>query len=190
MGLETDFEGTRQRGSGALGAAFPLNGTPGGSISTTYSQSLDWLGTVRARAGYVIAERFLVYATGGLAYGELNSSGSATSPGTGGIPAVVALGAGACTGGVCPVANFNTGVTKVGWTVGGGVEGAVVGNWSWRVEYLHVDLGNVNASFATMPGCFGLANTCGPVAAGTGSVSSHVTDEIVRAGFNYRFGAF
>lgn len=86
--------------------------------------------------------------------------------GTVSSPAVVALGA-----------------------AGAGVEGVIVGNWSWRLEYLHIDLGNVNMSFATLLGCYGFAVACGPVTAGTGSISSHVTDEIGSVGFDYRFGA-
>jgi opacity protein-like surface antigen len=33
-------------------------------------------------------------------------------------------------------------VTVGGWTVGGGIEAAISPNWSAKVEYLHVDLGN------------------------------------------------
>lgn len=186
-GLEADFDASGQRGSDTFGAVFPLNGTPGGTVTTSYTEALDWFGTVRARAGYVVANRWLLYATGGVAYGRVTTSGTASSPGIGGVPAVVALGAPACTGGICSVANWSTGSVKVGWAAGAGVEAEIVGNWSWRVEYLHIDLGNVNSSFATLPGCFGSAAACGPVGAGTGGVSSHVTDEIVRAGIDYRF---
>jgi opacity protein-like surface antigen len=40
------------------------------------SARVDWLGTVRARAGYLIAPNFLIYATGGLAYGAVEASGN------------------------------------------------------------------------------------------------------------------
>ena len=68
-----------------------------------------------------------------------------------------------------------------------GTDGAIAGNWTCRVEYLYIDRGNVNFAFATMPGRFGTATACGPVVAGTGGISSHVTDDMVRVGFNYRF---
>jgi len=40
------------------------------------SARVDWLGTVRARAGYLITPNFLIYATGGLAYGAVKTSGN------------------------------------------------------------------------------------------------------------------
>jgi outer membrane immunogenic protein len=192
LGVEADFQGSGQRGSGSPALTFPLNGTPGGTITTAYSESLAWFGTVRARAGYVIAGRWLLYGTGGLAYGGVTSSGSASSAGIAGVPAVVALGAGACSvpvgAAICPVANWSDSAVHVGWALGAGAEGAIFGNWTWRVEYLHIDLGNANLGFGTLPGCFGTGVACGPVAAGTGNINSHITDDIVRAGFTYRFG--
>jgi outer membrane immunogenic protein len=137
---------------------------------------------VRARAGYVVADRWLIYATGGLAYGHVTTNGTATSPGF-----TVLNSAFPCSGGICPFANWSAGTTKAGWVAGAGIEGVIVGNWSWKVEYLHIDLGNVNISFATLPGCFGSTASCAPVRAGTGSVSSQMTDDLVRVGFNYRF---
>ena len=40
--------------------------------------------------------------------------------------------------------------TKLGWTVGAGIEGAAfLPNWTWKAEYLYVDLGKIDHSFAT-----------------------------------------
>ena len=33
--------------------------------------------------------------------------------------------------------------TKAGWTAGAGIEAALAGNWTAKVEYLHVDLGDI-----------------------------------------------
>ena len=63
--------------------------------------------------------------------------------------------------------------TNAGWTVGGGVEFALPGNWTAKAEYLHVDLGHNNCG----------AN-CG--VAPTDNVSMH--EDVVRAGLNYHFG--
>lgn len=109
------------------------------------STSDTWLSTVRGRVGYAF-DRFMPYVTGGLAIGDIR----ADTPGF----------AGGST-------------TNTGWTVGGGIEFALPGNWTAKAEYLHVDLGDYNCGGA----CGGVPND---------NVSMH--DNIVRAGVNYRFG--
>jgi outer membrane immunogenic protein len=59
-----------------------------------------------------------------------------------------------------------------GWTVGGGVEWAFMNNWSAKLEYLFIDFGD------------------GPTLSATPAlniVSGRLTDNIVRAGVNYKF---
>ena len=65
------------------------------------------------------------------------------------------------------------GVAKAGWTLGGGVEAAIAGPWTAKLEYLYVDLGSA---------------TCGSAACVLPSDET-VTFKanIVRAGLNYRF---
>jgi hypothetical protein len=46
-------------------------------------------------------------------------------------------------------ATFGNSSTRVGWTVGAGLEGVVSGNWTAKIEYLYIDLGTVSGSFAT-----------------------------------------
>jgi len=95
----------------------------------------------------------------------------------------------------CPFGSISNRETRVGWALGAGAEMMISGNWSWKIEYLHVDLGKVGTSFATPAGCFGgflvqgagLAGTCRPYDPGRGSIGSRITDEIVRAGINYHF---
>jgi outer membrane immunogenic protein len=104
----------------------------------------DWLGTVRGRAGYAF-DRFLPYITGGLAAGDIRAS----TPGFSGASQ-----------------------TNLGWTVGAGLEAVIVGNWSAKAEYLHVDLGSFNCGLSCGPGV-------------TDNVSLH--EELLRGGVNYRF---
>jgi outer membrane immunogenic protein len=117
--------------------------TPGCPAGCTTSDT--WLGTVRGRVGYAF-DRVLPYVTGGLAVGDIRAA-------TPGFP-------GGST-------------TNAGWTLGGGVEISLPGNWSAKAEYLHVDLGSFNCGAA----CGGVPNE---------NVSMH--DDVVRAGVNYRFG--
>jgi outer membrane immunogenic protein len=108
------------------------------------STSESWLSTVRGRVGYAF-DRVMPYATGGLAVGDIR----AAMPGFPGSTA-----------------------TNAGWTLGGGVEVALPGNWSAKAEYLRVDLGSLNCS-----GC-------------TPAPSNNVSlqENVFRAGLNYRFG--
>lgn len=168
-GVETDFQWSRQRGSGhgVLGGNAAECTTDNCSFLSLHDVTtrLDWFGTVRGRAGYE-TNGLWFYGTGGLAYGKVSVSGSNTlvlTDNTG--PAVIGTF----------VTPFNYSQVKGGWTAGFGVEGLIGdGHWRWKAEYLHIDLGSINgAIFGIIPGV--QANT------------AHFTDEIVRVGFNYRF---
>jgi outer membrane immunogenic protein len=104
----------------------------------------DFLSTVRGRLGIAV-DRWLPYVTGGLAVGNIR----ATVPGFAGIDQ-----------------------TNAGWTVGGGVEFALTGNWTAKIEYLHFDLGRDTCS-----------TLCGLPMGNDVSLNGNV----VRAGINYRF---
>ena len=103
----------------------------------------NWLGTVRGRFGYAF-DRFMPYVTGGLAVGDIKANVT-------GLP-------GAST-------------TNAGWTIGGGIEAAVVGNVTAKLEYLYVDLGSLN---------------CSALACGLPS-NVDLRSNVVRAGINLRF---
>jgi outer membrane immunogenic protein len=98
------------------------------------------------------------YATGGLAYGEVNSNETIAAT------------------------SFSNSETLVGYTVGAGIEGAIGGNWTAKLEYLYVDLGRTTGPFATTIPALGGGTL-------TSSYSSHVTDNILRVGLNYRFNS-
>lgn len=102
---------------------------PGAMTNTVVKSELDWLGTVRARAGAVI-DRALVFVTGGLAVGDVSNSFSINIP-----TAPVPLG---------PYFSptWRKGGTEWGWTLGAGVEYALTQNLSIKAEYLYYDLGD------------------------------------------------
>ena len=103
----------------------------------------DWLATVRGRLGYAY-DRFLPYITGGAAFGDIKTS----------------------------ITGFNGSTTdKAGWTAGAGVEAAITGPWTAKIEYLYVDLGKA---------------TCGAVDCGV-STNASFHSHVVRVGVNYRF---
>lgn len=103
--------------------------------SEVYSK-LSALGTVRARIGYAF-DRMLVYATGGLAYGDVHNRASFQQ---------------------LPRDTIDQSNWRTGWTAGGGLEYALTNNWTVRAEGLYVDLGSVT-TLNPLSGCrFGFKN--------------------------------
>lgn len=100
----------------------------------------SWLSTARGRLGYAI-DRVMPYATGGAAFGDIKTS-------------VAGIGIG------------DARETKAGWTVGGGLEAAIAGPLTAKVEYLYVDLGRGSSLLGS---------------------DARFQSHVVRAGVNYRF---
>jgi len=161
-----------QIGNFVLGAEADLNYVDRksniGFVSTlgdrsAYRQELEYLGTARVRVGYAF-DRVLVYATGGLAYGEVKNSANFFAN-TLGNPLQFSGG---------------TSDVEVGYTVGGGVEYAFTSNLSLKAEYLYYDLGKTNVLVNAIPGV------------GVNSYNANFKNDghIVRAGLNYRFNTF
>lgn len=94
-----------------------------GATTATLRWRTQWDGSLRARLG-VAADRTLFYVTGGVAFADFNLSVSAAN------------------------ARLNNAVavgetqTRVGWTVGAGIEHAITPNWTVRGEYLYSDYGS------------------------------------------------
>jgi outer membrane immunogenic protein len=170
-GLEADIQGTGERGNAGLPTvvttpAFAVLALPSTTTTGTISEKLPWFGTLRGRLGVEPANYWLLYVTGGLAYGEVDTSTSVTATtGFAGLPPIAVVTAGSSARNV-----------QAGWTVGAGVEYAFLPRWSVKVEYLYVDLGTFTNTL-TGTGAF-------PTLAS----STHFTDNIVRAGINFHFG--
>jgi outer membrane immunogenic protein len=182
FGIEGDIDATGQDGTAILGpnttvtTVVPPPGAralPTATTTTTTTGSLEeklpWLATLRGRIGVLPTDRVLLYVTGGLAVGEVKSTAGVTTTTS------TALSFGTPPGPTSVSALAGSSSTQAGWTIGAGVEGAIGGNWTAKLEYLYVDLGTVNNTFAGVAPFAPLAT------------SSHVTDNIVRAGINYRF---
>jgi outer membrane immunogenic protein len=136
FGVETDFNyyGTDTESDVAVCGTAGC-GSPIGSAS--FKSSMDWFGTLRGRLGLVGDDHYLIYATAGLAYADVDHSFT-TDVG----PA----------GPLSSPFSASRGGTQLGWTVGGGVEFMKDENWSLRAEALYVDLGSDDATY-TFDGC-------------------------------------
>lgn len=112
-----------------------------GTISGT-NLTQDYMATVRARFGWALGQRTLVYGTGGYAGSNFKAS----------------------------VAGVSDEKFRNGWTLGAGVEYALLPQWTVKGEYLYVDYGSQNYFAGTA-----LAR----------SISN--TDSLFRVGLNYKF---
>ena len=88
--------------------------------TSSMRSKMDWAGTVRVRAGVPI-ENFLIYGTGGVAFGDWTNR--LTISGFGDVD------------------KFKDTKFHVGWTAGVGGEYAFSPQFSARVEYLYMDFG-------------------------------------------------
>jgi outer membrane immunogenic protein len=124
--------------------------------SLNASGNADEFGTIRARIGGAF-DHFLVYATGGAALGGISNTLDVTTS----------------SGGFTMLQNDST---RLGYTVGAGLEYAVDRNWSIKGEYQYISFGSESLSPA------GTINTIS-------TTSNSVTTDIqtVRIGVNWHF---
>jgi outer membrane immunogenic protein len=155
FGLEADFDGSGETGSSNF---FSPLGT------TTTSHQEKWFSTVRGRVG-MTADRWLFYVTGGVAFENLAHNTTFTPIGLGTVPIIGET------------------VTRTGYTVGGGVETALWGNWSGGVEYLYIDTGNFNTGGTPSTAFLGLPGNAGVTVADT----QRFQNNVIRAKLNLRF---
>jgi outer membrane immunogenic protein len=178
LGFEADIQATGMKDTAnciPIACGGRIVSTPGtGLFPVAFSDysaehKLNWFGTFRGRVGYA-AGHGLVYATAGLAYGEVERRGSIAGRTVGAITGTtINTFAGA----------YSASSTQVGWTGGGGVEARLTDQWTGKVEYLYVDLGGVSDSFNTV------FLTGGAGVSGSHTFSTHIREHIVRFGANY-----
>ena len=186
VGVETDWQGVAghagamdassyDTGLITLGPLFAIEHS--GTLTTQYQAKIDWFGTARGRVGYA-ADQFLFFATGGLAYGRVAVSGTNSFADTDVVcvPGCFSFSSTGATG-------FGASRTNAGWALGGGVEGAFLpmSRWTWKAEYLHVDLGSLDTIVAPAIGAISVGV---PPAV---TMHTHFSDDILRVGVNYRF---
>ena len=129
------------------GGSIDQTGTVGAATLTT---DVDWIATVVGRLGYSW-DRSLIYVKGGYATANVELRG------------------------VNPVDTFKSSERHNGWTVGAGVEFAVLKNLSLGVEYNYYDFGRETYSITTANGL--------PL-----SIDADAQVHSVLARLNYRFG--
>ena len=164
-GIEGDVQVSGQRSDPSCLTFCDFNfAAPGAIQFDSIAQRIPWFATLRGRVGYA-AGPTLFYLTAGAAFADIKTTYSTTE-----------------------LATFSGTVSnnRVGFVVGGGIEAALSGNWTAKIEYLYMDFGPTNANFPySVPG--GGLGPPGPFPI-LSQVFGNVSDHILRAGVNYRFG--
>jgi outer membrane immunogenic protein len=127
----------------------PFIATPG-LLSRSLSADTKWAGTTTSTVG-IAHDRWLIYGKAGVAWAKTDYTDNWTIAG---VPLFSGTGS-------------NGSSSRVGWTVGTGVEWAIWNNWSVKAEYDYLDFGNktvaINGTILPgiigFPASFGLENT-------------------------------
>jgi outer membrane immunogenic protein len=175
FGGEADFQWTGLEGNfdGNIDLSSSLDPSATAGLNLSAGSEVDWYGTLRLRAGWLITDSFLAYATGGAAYGKVKSGYN--------------LGLNAFGEGI--EFSDSTSDNSWGWTLGGGAEYRINESWSFKAEYLYVDLG----SQTLLNDSTSLGDLIPPIidADYTDSdrlkISSDTAFHTVRVGVNYKF---
>jgi outer membrane immunogenic protein len=158
-GLEVDFGAFSIDAKRQVTGSFP-GGFLAGQFTITNSADADWLFTARGRYGWVFSN-VLAYVTGGLAVTQITTANTYSDTGFG------------------FTANGNASATRLGWTLGGGLEWALGKNWTIKTEYLYLDFGKVDATGSINPGGWAYTQAI--------NTSVDLTAHIARAGVNFKF---
>jgi outer membrane immunogenic protein len=172
IGLEADINASGVSGSASTRTL--VNGQTALPFTIDGQRKLEWFGTVRGRLGYVPLDGLLIYATGGLVYGEISQSTSFNNH----TPFNFANFA--CNGAVqivCYAGSENR--LLAGWTVGAGFEYFIAPNVTLKAEYLYMDLGGSHV--------FRLNNVTFPSTHFMTMQTNDAIYNIARIGVNYKF---
>jgi outer membrane immunogenic protein len=165
VGFEADLQGSAQTDT-ACGPLVCYNqtnaGGGGGTNFLTVQHQLDYFGTLRGRLG-AIKDNVVYYVTGGAAFGHVKQTVNVNSSLS--TPPIFVSGA--------------TTADMIGWTAGGGIEAALWGGWTGKVEYLYMNLGSLSTT----------VDISSPTTPASVTTNGTVHDHIVRIGANYHFDA-
>jgi outer membrane immunogenic protein len=139
VGIEGDWDGGKTSYSLCRQTdPFSVACADNGRGFETIESKLNWLSTIRGRAGFLVTPWLLAYGTGGVAFGSVETTLSQNCLVDGCGASILKL-----------ATSQSTSTTKGGWVAGVGVEAMLTDHWLLRGEWLHVDLGTLSDALAT-----------------------------------------
>jgi outer membrane immunogenic protein len=165
VGAEGDFDWQNIKGTSGSAYCTSLFTTskatlpPATAAGLSCKTASNWVGTFRARLGYAW-DRVLIYGTAG-------GAGANVETALNGLP-------------------YQSN-PEWGWTAGAGIEVAFAEHWTFKVEYLFIDLsGNAPCNHGYSCGYDAPATTT--VGAVNSNSSVKLNENIVRVGLNFKYG--
>jgi outer membrane immunogenic protein len=138
-----------------------LNGNTACLVLFNCNVKEDWVSDITGRLGVAAFDRLLMYVKGGFAWADVNYNfgGSITTAAS---------------------INASASDTRMGPTMGMGIEYAFLPHWSAKIEYDFIDFGTDTVGFPI---------TTTPPVAGLPTVQAQIKDtqSLMKAGLNYRF---
>ncbi|HEX8078339.1 MAG TPA: outer membrane beta-barrel protein, partial [Chthoniobacterales bacterium] len=172
VGVEGDFGWTSLSGKYRSTSGPTAIGPFALTTAEGAASRVNWLSTVRSRFGFVF-DRFLIYGTGGVAFGEVRGAGDVTAF----LPPFGSLTLAA-----------NDRRVHVGWAAGAGIEALITSNFSIKLEYLYADLGRERHSApALLTGTPAILALIPPGTSVRAAGDFKVAVQTVRVGLNYHF---
>jgi len=130
MFLGLEFDANSLSGSASRTVSFPPPINPADFM--TNSSKTQFLTTLRPRVG-VVLDRWLIYATGGLAFETFITNDTFTFTGATNLTGIDKRN------------------TRTGETIGLGVEYAVLDSWTLKAEYLYLNYGSFDTDIPSLP---------------------------------------
>jgi len=150
VGVEGDASWKRAQDS------YYLQATPAPGVTEAFSGTMrqGWDGSFRGRVGALLGPTLLAYATAGLALGEVGGSFSYVANH---LPSLALPGCPSCSS-VSGQQSWSD--TRLGYTIGAGLETSLGSGLKARIEYRYTDFGDFSKNVPLTANCVGSA-ACG-----------------------------
>jgi len=165
FGVETEW-----LHSGIVGADVATFTAPGLTQVSSRASRLNWLSLNSIRAGFVAADRWLVYVKGGVALADTTHTRSLQQTST-----IVASS----------VTDWSGNALDTGYLAGFGLEYAFLGNWSAKLEYNYINVRRQDVAMIGFINSLGRAPT-----ADINRLTFGQELHLVKIGVNYHFDSF
>jgi outer membrane immunogenic protein len=143
-GIEGDV-GFGSKTTTLANAFYPNTGISNFSGHDSFAVKTGWDASLRGRLGFLVTPSFLVYGTGGAAWQHIEATSTCST---------IITNISVCDPGLLAPSVITDSATKLGWTVGAGIETMLSQNWIVRGEYRYADFGTItNTDTRICAGC-------------------------------------